>query len=160
MADTTTFVYTMRQGKNGGWSRYIFPFAIEAFAQLGDDLYIRAGDAIYRVDEDATDDDGTDFAGLVQWQWLDFGQPGVTKMLEGLDYVGEGQAPSVRFGYDQRNVESLTPAYALSNDTVPGTMIPYGFTAPTFSMRLEFAGGASWRVLSANLYLHDDKAGT
>ncbi len=156
---TTTFIYTIH-GAKGAWSRYVFPFAIEAFAQLGDALYIRAGDAIYRVDESAVDDDGTDFSGLVQWPWLDFGQPGVTKMLEGFDYVGEGQAPSVRFGYDQRNVAALTPAYGISADTVPGTMIPYGFTAPTFSFRLEFAGGASWRVLGASLYVHDDRAGT
>ena len=48
---TTAFIYTIRGGK-GAWSIYRFPFAIEAFAQLGDDLYIRAGDAIYRVDDD------------------------------------------------------------------------------------------------------------
>ena len=155
----TTFVYTIR-GNKGAWSRYVFPFTVEAFAQLGDDLYIRAGDAIYRVDESALDDDGVDFAGVVQWSWLDFGQPGVTKMLEGFDYVGEGQAPSVRFGYDQRNVAALTEAYAISADTVPGDLIPYGFIAPSFSLRLDFAGGESWRVLSANLYVHDQRAAT
>lgn len=157
---TTTFVYTMRGAKGGAWSRYVLPFAVEAFAQLGDDLYIRAGDAIYRVDESASDDDGVDFAGIVQWAWLDFGQPGVTKMLEGFDYVGEGQAPSVRFGYDQRNVAAFTPAYGISADTLPGTMIPYGLSAPTFSLRLDFAGGEAWRVLGANLYVHDDRPGT
>ena len=156
---TTVFVCT-RNRQEAAWSRYVYPFAIEAFAHLGDDLYMRAGDAVYRVDVDATDDDGTDFAGVVQWQWLDFGQPGVTKMLEGFDYVGEGQGPSVSFGYDQRNVAALTPAYAIDADTLAGSMIPYGFTAPTFSLRLDFAGGAEWRVLSANLYLHDDRAGS
>lgn len=154
---TTTFVYTMRPGKPGAWSRYVFPFDIEGFAQLGDALYIRAGDAIYRVDEAALDDDGVDFSGVVQWPWLDFGQPGVTKSLEAFDYVGTGQAPSVAIGYDQRDTAAFTTAYQLSGDTLPGTPVPLPISAPTLSLKLTFAGGAAWEVQEVNLYLDDAK---
>jgi hypothetical protein len=159
---TNVYVYTLNAGK-GKWSRYVFPFSIEAFAQLGDDLYIRHGDYVSRVVEGIdTDDvagDPTNFAGLVQWAWLDFGRPGVTKMLEGFDYVGEGQAPRVAFGYDQRNVAALTPPYLIPNDTLSGGMIPMPISAPTMSVRLAFDGGQAWRVNSVQLYVADDRAG-
>ena len=52
-----------------------------------------AGDAKFEI---------VPFEGSIQWPWLEFGQPGVTKMLYGFDIVGEG-AVSVSFGIDQSN---------------------------------------------------------
>jgi hypothetical protein len=160
---STVFVLTLGS-KRPKWSRYVFPFSVDAFAQLGDDLYIRAGNSIVRVEETAlTDQYGlieTAFPGRVQWSWLDWGQPGVTKELEGLDYTGTGQMPSVSFGYDQRNVAALSTGYQLTEDTVPGSMIPYPMVAPSMSLRLDFAGGAQWRVLGAQLYLQDRQKGS
>jgi len=155
-AEPQTFVITMNGGKPK-CSRYIFPFAVDAFAQLGNDLYIRHGDEVSVVSEDmATDDvDGvpTDFAGLVQWAWLDNGQPGVTKMLESLDYVGTGQGPSLSIGYDQRDTAAFTDPYLIDPDTLPGDPIPIPVAAPTFSIKLDFAGGAAWSVNAVTLHL-------
>lgn len=164
MADSTTFVYTMnRTGQVGAWSRYVFPFSVDAFAQLGDDLYIRHGDEVSRVVEGALADEvgGVEipFDGVVQWHWLDAGQPGVTKMLEGFDVVGSG-SPSIQIGYDQRNVAALTDAYAIEADTMAGGMIPFPISAPSMSVKLTFAGGTEWSVQSVNLYLHDFRAGS
>lgn len=156
MSDTTVFVYDMRRaGKAGAWSRYVFPFSVEAFAQLGNDLLVRHGDTISRVSEDAENDEvngvQVPFPGAVQWQWLDFGAPGATKMLEGFDYVGTGQGPAISVGYDQRNADAFTPAYQLENDTLPGGLIPLPVAAPTLSVKLSFAGGMRWRVQCVNL---------
>jgi hypothetical protein len=152
------FVYTMSGGK-GKWSRYEYPFAIDCFAQLGDDLYIRHGDFVSKVDPtvDTDEVDGVpmNFEGTVWWPWLDFGSPGVTKMLEGFDYIGSGQGPSIQIGYDQRNVAAMTPAYQLSNDTMPGGIIPLPVSAPTFSVKLTFDGGQKWTVNAVNLSLFD-----
>ena len=39
---TEVFCYTMNElGSRGAWSRYIFPWDIEAQAQLNNDLYLR-----------------------------------------------------------------------------------------------------------------------
>jgi hypothetical protein len=155
-AEPQTFVITMNGGKPK-CSRYLFPFAVDAFAQLGNDLYIRHGDEVSVISEDvATDDvDGvpTDFAGLVQWAWLDNGQPGVTKMLESLDYVGTGQGPSLSIGYDQRDTAAFTDPYLIDPDTLPGDPIPIPVAAPTFSIKLDFAGGAAWSVNAVTLHL-------
>lgn len=158
-ARTVVFVYSMtRAGKVGAWSRYIFPFLIEAFAQLGNDLYIRHGDTIGRVSEqvahDEVDGEPLPFPGVVHWPWLDFGNPGQTKMLEGFDYVGNGQGPAISFGYDQRSLAAFTEPYALPADTLPGGVIPMPLSAPTLSVKLNFEGGQRWQVQAVMLLVH------
>jgi hypothetical protein len=156
--DPVVFVLTLNGGK-GKWSRYAFPFSVDAFAQLGNDLYIRHGDEVSIVSKDvATDDkDGNsiDFGGVVQWHWLNCGKAGVTKMLESVDYVGSGQGPSISIGYDQRNPEAFTEPYLIDPDTLPGDPIPLPVAAPTFSVRLDFAGGEAWSVNALTLHLDD-----
>lgn len=168
---STVFVYTLNGGK-GKWSRYGFSFSVDAFAQLADDLYMRQstdhGDAIVVVDPDLTTDavlgagavvTPTPFDGLVQWGWLDLGQPGVTKMLEGFDVVGSG-TPAVSIGYDQRSTTAFTEPYTIDADTVPGDIIPLPVVAPSMSLRLTYAGGEAWSLQAATLYLTDQRATT
>jgi len=159
MTNSTVFVYTMTQtGKVGAWSRYQFPISVDAFAQLGNDLYIRNGDVVSIVNEDAVADDvdgsPVEFGGTVQWPWLDFGQPGVTKMLEGFDIVSTG-APSVSIGYDERNLSAFTDPYAVDADTLVGGIIPLPVMGPTFSIKVDFAPGEKWQLQSVNLSLFD-----
>ena len=156
---TTVFVYTMtKTGKVGAWSRYTFPFSVDAFTQLGNSLYVRHGDEIGVVTEGAVADEvgGTSvpFTGTVWWPWLDFGQPGVTKMMEGFDIVSEG-TPSVSIGYDQRNVAAFTAPYTLSPDTLPGGIIPFPVSAPSFSLKVEFAAGEEWSLSACSLSFFD-----
>lgn len=156
---TQVFVYTMNQaGKPGAWSRYVFPFSVDYFAQLGNALYIRNGDVVSIVSEDAVTDDVEGlpiaFTGTVQSPWLDCGQPGVTKMLEGFDIVSSG-LPSVSVGYDQRNVAAYTDPYAVDPDTLPGGVIPLPVMGPSFSLKIDYAGGEKWRLQSLLLSFHD-----
>lgn len=159
---STVFVCTMNGGKPK-WSRYVFPWSVEAFAQLADALYIRSGDAIRVVSEQAVTDevDGVPvpFAGTVQWGWLDAGQPGANKMLEGFDVVGTG-TPSVSVGYDQRDPSAFTTPYEVDPDTMPGDIIPLPVVAPSMSVRLQYAGGEAWSLQAVNLYLHDERPTT
>lgn len=159
---TTVWVYTMRKG-GGTWSRYEFPFRITDFAVLGDDLYIRNGNTISIVDRDIATDEVAGLPqlvpGLVQWPWLDAGQPGVTKMVEGFDIVCVAGVPMVSLGYDQRNTGSFTTPYACPTDTVPGSIIPLPVSAPTISLRITFDEGP-WDVQGAALYLHDLRMAT
>lgn len=153
--DPLVYVCTLNAGKPK-WSRYVFPWAIDAFAQLGNDLYTRHGDTISRVDEGAVDDDGTTFTGTVQWPWLDMGQAGATKMMEGFDIVASGDM-SVSVGYDQLNANAFTAPYACGPDTLTGSVIPLPLMAPTFSPKLTFAGGEKWSVQSMTLYVNNQR---
>ena len=162
-SECQVFVYTMSPaGQLKAWSRYVYPFAIDAFAQLGNDLYIRHGDTVSVVDPGLAYDEvngaPVNFPGRVQWAWLDMGPAGVTKMLEGFDIVGEG-TPSVSIGYDQRNPAAFTPPYPVSSDTVPGGIIPLPVSAPSMSVRVDYPGGEPWNLSSMTLYLHGNGGG-
>ena len=158
-AQSEVFVHTLNAGK-GKWSRYLFPFQIDAFSQLSGELFIRTGDTVVKVTEDVQTDSyqGSDigFAGRVQWPWIDAGQPGATKQLIGFDLVASGQ-PFVSVGYNQSDTEMFTEPYLVPADTLTGGVIPMPLMAPSFSLRLDFAKNEAWNMRSATLYLNDGK---
>jgi DNA-binding beta-propeller fold protein YncE len=158
---TTVYVFTRgRTGQPGSWSRYLFPFRIEAqtFQLLGADLYFRHGDTINKFvpgvmyDEHAVDGDQTAFGGEVRWNYLDAGPTGATKHMLGFDFIGTG-APSFSVGFDERDPDLLTTAYAIDADTLPGGVIPYEVVAPSFSFKVDFEAGTSWSLKSVILYI-------
>jgi hypothetical protein len=156
MSESTVFVYTMNSpGAAGKWSRYVFPFPVDAFTQLGNDLYIRHDDEVSIVRESAETDEiagvPTNFDGRVQWNWLDLGSPGDTAELEGFDMEGSGE-PSISFGYDQRNTSAFTTPWSFDPDTIMGGIVPYPIMAPTLSVRMDFAGGTPWTLKRVILY--------
>lgn len=158
--ETTAFVYTMtRVGEVGAWSRYLLPYEVQDWAIKGDSLYLRSGDYIYRIDDDVMGDETapgviTPFEGVIQWPWLDFGQPGVTKNLFGFDIVATADV-SVQFGYDQTNGGAFTDPYTVPGDTLPGQVIAMPVSAPTFSVKLTFDGTVPWQWNALQLYLQD-----
>lgn len=161
VGESEVFVHTINQmGQVGAWSRYVFPFPISYFTQLGNDLYARAGDTVYRMDTDVyfdnvtASEEGDLFAGVIQWGWLDFGAAGVTKQMIGFDMSGTGTA-SVQFGYDQRNLTTFTTAWTIDIDTLPGGILPMPLAAPTISVKLTFVGGEAWEWQSFTAYFND-----
>ena len=164
MSTSTNFVLTMNGGK-GKWSRYTFPFPVDAFVQMDDKLYIRSGDDVLIYDVDAVADFVGDvvrqkaFTGVVQYQWLDFGQPGVSKQVVGFDLVGSGN-PSFALGYDQTNEGTFTTDFVVPPDTVPGQIIPLPVMAPSMSVRISYPGGQKWKLQAVSLYLQDMRAGS
>lgn len=136
---TTTVLVHTKNGQTSAWSRYVFPYAIDNFAQLGNTLYIRAGNSVYKVDESATTDNGTAINGIAQWPWLDFGNPGVTKLLRGVDVVGTGATPSVSVGYNQANTSTFTTPLEVITDTLPGGRRRIPVRAPSMSVKVTWA---------------------
>lgn len=157
---TVVYIYTINAlGQPGKWSRYLFPFVVDAFVRLGDVLYIRSNNDFLRVDEDAVSDYAGDprsvnFTGTVQWAWLDAGTPGVLKMFQGVDIVGQG-TPQIAIGYDQSNENTFTTDYTVSADSVPGMLIPIPVMCPSASVRVTYAGGEKWKLQGINLWVDD-----
>ena len=153
------FVYTMNQGGNRGrWSRYVFPWVIEHFVMLQDNLYLRHADIVSKVVEGALDDAGVNFTSIVQWPWLDFGKPGVSKMMVGFDIVGVG-APSIEVGYDQSTLAAFTTPFAIPEDSAPGQIIPLPVTAPSFSIKLTYTSDTDWEWSALQIYVQDHAVG-
>jgi hypothetical protein len=160
---TEVFVYQMTSiGGVGAWSRYLFPFDIQAFARLGEDLYIRAGDDVLKLSRAAT---GFDFVGdsrqqevvgTVQWPWLEFGQFGRLKRMIGFDVVADGRG-TVSFGTDQSNLTAFTSGVTVPADTVPGMLIPMPLMAPSISAKVTFEG--DWQLKGLNVHLVDQRMG-
>lgn len=160
------FVLTMNGGKRDmSWSRYVFPSDIDDWTILDEDLMLRSGNKIWRVDDAAERDDqvgdpatsGTAFAGRIWWPYLDFGRFGGDKQMIGFDLVATG-AVKVTFGYDQSDDTIATADYTLAaSDTLPGTIVPMPITGPSFQLRLEFTADQStaWEWSGAILYLED-----
>jgi len=163
MTDTTVFVYTLsRTGEVGAWSRYTFPFSVDGFAQEAENLYIRSGDDVLMVDQSANTDYTGDltrvssFNSTIQWPWLDYGQPGPSKLLVGFDLVTSSQAlATVDIGYDERDKSAFASAGNIDADTLPGTFIPMSLFAPSFSFRVKFDASAKWTLYSVTTYLRD-----
>lgn len=171
MSTTTVFVYTMnRAGEVGGWSQYLFPFNVDAFAQQGDKLYIRAGDDVLYLDDTTQQDyagDGraVNVDGTIQTPWLDFsiqnpligfGKAGGNRKLLGIDFVGTG-TPNISIGYDESNPSAFTTPLTIPADTLPGKMIQYPVLAPSMSFLITFTGGQKWRFLALNAYMDDSR---
>jgi hypothetical protein len=154
------FVLTMNGGKSDmSWSRYVFPSAIDDWTIMDQDLILRSGDKIWRVDDATLIDDSGDanvvFPGEVWWQYLDFGALGQTKQMIGFDTVADGEY-SVVFGYNQRDAAQATTPYTITNgDTIVGDIIPMPIAAPSFQMRLTFTGNTAWEWSASALYLQD-----
>ena len=155
---TTAFVYTQsRTGEVGAWSRYSFAFDIDNFAGTAEQLYIRAGTDVLLVDPTTTQDYASSiyanyFNSYAIWPWLDFGSPGVNKMLVAMDIAATGANPSLSIGYDQSNTSTFTTAVAEIPDTVPGQIIPLNIFAPSLSVKVSYTSG-SWTLYGINLYL-------
>ena len=163
---TTVFVYTMnRTGEVGAWSRYVWPFHVDNFCQHEGELFIRAGNDVLVVDEDAVFDFAGDerqipFDGIIQWPYLDFGQPGVKKAFAGVD-VSTINAVNVdiEVGYNQNDPSAFTAPYSIPGDTVPGMIVPIPLVAESFSLRLTLSSFDRWKLQAVTVYFNDQRVG-
>ncbi len=164
----TVYVYSFAElGSIGAWSYYELPWPVEGHAHLGDYLYLRSGDAVYRVDPSRLDDqiinvagDGFDVVPVdaeIQSHYLDFGAPGITKMMVGFDMVGDGvNDPDVAIGYNQRNPNEFTDDFEVPGDSSTGLIVPIPVTAVSFAIRIRYSStGGEWEWLASNFYVDD-----
>lgn len=101
---------------------------------------------------------GTSFEGYLWWPYLDFGLLGIDKMLEGFDIVADGTF-RISVGYNQRNTALATADYAISGDTLNGSIVPLPLTAPSFQFRLTFDASQRWEWFASNLYYNSTGTG-
>jgi hypothetical protein len=122
---STVWPYTFsRTSKLSAWSKFTLPFTIDDATVLNQELYVRAGNDVYRV-SDAVFKDGVSSIPLVDVQmfYQDAKRPGVLKQFTGVDVIGIGQPTiSYLFAADNQTLESL--AYEYPAVTEPGELHP------------------------------------
>lgn len=126
---TTVFIYTFsRSMKMSAWSEYEFPEGFDAIAELNGVLYIRIGDAVYKFDDSATNDYGTDYELTIELPFLNFQKPGVLKYIMGVDAIVEGTM-DIQFRWDPNDSSLITGKVPLTGDTQIDQMIPVDITS-------------------------------
>lgn len=149
------FVYSIsRTAKIAAWSRYELPNAVDAFAELGRTLYIRAGDKVYKLDDTVTADQGLPFEVILQLPYMDLKLPGSRKILYGADVVMEGGA-EMSIGYDERERTLFTDSVYVEGNTRPQGMISIAAEGTAFSLRFRNFDANAFRLDAVTLYFDD-----
>ncbi len=122
---STVWPYTFsRTSKISAWSKFTFPFTIDDATVLNQELYVRTGDDVYKVNDEVFRD-GISSIPLVDVQmfYQDGKRPGVLKQFMGMDVIGTGMwTISHLFAADNQALESQ--AYEYPAVTEPGSLYP------------------------------------
>ena len=146
------FVYSIsRTARIAAWSQYFLSAPVDAFAELGQELYIRAGDTVYKLDESVYTDDGTQYEVLIDLPYMDFKRPGSLKRIYGVDVVIEGRC-FFSVGFDVRDPDAYTPEVRVKGNTRPGGMIPVECVGTEFALRFRNFDDKPFRLDSVTVY--------
>lgn len=146
------FVYSIsRTARIAAWSRYVIPGNVDSFAELGQELYIRSGDTVYKLDPSAGTDDGSEFEVLIELPYMDFKSPGQLKQIYGVDLVMEGQC-EFSIGFDVRKPSWYTTPVKIKGNSRPGGMIPVEASGTEFSLRFRNYDDKPFRLDSVTVY--------
>lgn len=146
------FVYSIsRTAKIAAWSQYFLSQTVDAFAELGQELYIRSGDSVYKLDEAASTDDGTQYEVLLELPYMNFKSPGMLKRITGIDVVVDGRC-FVSVGYDVRDPDAFTPEVKVKGNTRPSGMISVECCGTEFALRFRNYDNKPFRLDGVTVY--------
>jgi len=151
--DDEVFVYAVsKTAKIAAWSRYQYGMSIEDWAELNSILYLRSGDAVFMLDENAYDDDGEEFEVFVQLPYMDFKSPGDLKHIIGIDLVVDGEC-YFSIAYDAADENARTePVRIVGPNTRPHGMIPIECVGTEFSFILTNKTKGPFRLNAITVY--------
>lgn len=150
--DNQLFVYSIsRTARIAAWSRYFLPSTVDAFAELGQELYIRSGDSVYKLDPTVSADDGMQFEVLLDLPYMDFKTPGQLKRIYGADLVMEGSC-EFSIGCDVRNPDAYTTPVKVRGNTRPDSMVPVECAGTEFSLRFRNYDNKPFRLDAVTIY--------
>lgn len=146
------FVYSIsRTAKIAAWSRYELPNPVDAFAELGQTLYIRSSDQVYKLDPEVNADQGQAFEVVLQLPYMDLKSPGQLKRLYGADVVIDGRC-EFSVGFDVRDPAAFTDPVTLRGNTRPAGMVPVECCGTEFSLKFRNFDDKPFRLDSVTLY--------
>ncbi len=163
-----------RQAKLNAWSWHglgAFGGAnVSAWASLGNAVYLRmeAAGPVYILQPDtfmaAGEDNTESFTVEAETQWLDFGKPGVTKALTGMDFDGLNvDAVEVYVSVNGGRTGTLAASFAVSDNqggwTYNGDVIPMESVGAATEFKLRFIGDPNQEVQVNRLTLYFEELG-
>lgn len=149
---STVFVFSIsRTAKISAWSKYELSGTVDAFASLGQTLYIRSGNVVYMLDQESSSDEGQPYEVLLQLPYMDFKSPGQLKVVHGADFVIDGKC-EFSVGFDATDPDAFTPPVTVKGNTRPGGMVPVGCAGTEFSIRLRNSDTEPFRLDAVTIY--------
>jgi len=131
-----TYVLTKSQrDKLNAWSLYKFSIPFGQMASVGDRLYVRHKGDIYVLDEETTDDNGSEFIVEFETPFYSFGQEGQFKMFKSMEAIVEGVG-MINHTVNPNNNDDRTATFQIAGDTRTVPTIPLGILAPALSTRI------------------------
>lgn len=147
------FIYNP-SSKVTGWSEWAFPFPVEHFAVVSNELYIRSGDDVYHVSDQYDTDDGLP----IEWEWqsqhFHARSPGVLKSFKALTLNQRGQS-EVLIAPDFNEPNLVVPVGAAANNTLSWGKIPMNVLSEAAALVLR--GTGRWKL--DGITLHYDPLG-
>lgn len=149
------FVYSIsRTSKIAAWSQYFLSVPVDAFAELGQVLYIRSGNNVYRLSEDVFTDAGLQYEVLIELPYMDFKKPGILKQVVGVDVVVKGRC-QFSMGYDVSDPDAFTDPVRVKGNTRPGGMVPVECTGTEFAPRFRNFDASEFRIDALTVYYNE-----
>lgn len=149
------FVYSFsRTSKIAAWSQYFLSVPVDAFAELGQTLYIRSGDTVYALDDEMHTDDGQQYEVLLDLPYMDLKRPGRLKRITAVDLVVEGRC-EFSVGYDVRDPDAYTPPVRVKGNTRPAGLVSVECVGTEFAMRFRNYDNKPFRVDAVTIYWDD-----
>lgn len=146
------FVYSIsRTAKIAAWSQYFLTQPVDAFAELGQELYIRSGDSVYKLDPSVSTDDGTQYEVLLDLPYMNFKTPGQLKRIYGADLVIDGKC-EFSVGFDVRDPDAFTTPVKIKGNTRPSGMIPVECSGTEFALRFRNYDAKPFKLDAVTLY--------
>lgn len=112
-----------KTSKLSAWSYFTFPFDVDATTVLNNELYVRSGDNVYRMDRDVYADDGVPPRVTAEMFFQDFKSSGYLKQFYGFDAVVKG-SPTVAFRFNPKDASVITTEVGPLGDTRPDELYP------------------------------------
>ena len=149
---TRAYVYSFaRSVKLSAWSIFDFAVTVDAAAVLSNELYLRSGNNVYKVDPAVFDDDGTIPLVEVEMYYQDNQAPGIEKQFFGFDGVVKG-SPDIAFRYDPRDTSLITPFVPITADMRPGDLFPMELCATSVAPVFRHQANEEFQIDQLLLY--------
>lgn len=162
--ETKVYVYAFsRAVKLSAWQTFTFDIEIDAAAVLNNQLYVRSGNDVYRVDDTNYADEHTSSPTPplieVQMFYQDAKTPGVLKMFTGFDGLMTGSA-EIAFKWQEKledgTVAELTTEFIqVTGDLRPGTLEPMELSAVAVAPQIRHQANEEFKLSQLALYYYD-----
>lgn len=146
------FVYTYSKvAKITAWTRYTFPWSIDAATTLDGALYVRSGDNVYQLDAAVHADNGVVYDAIALWGYLDLEAPGLEKLVQGVDVIATA-ACNVSVGYDESDDTAFTAEELIGPDVRVGGFAPIQVAAPSLAPKIRHSVNEAFELQTVELY--------